>query len=175
MALERCKRFVDDYLARVPSSSPLDGDCELADLQQAYAFNVGEGHALRGERRIAYCYRTLSHQSFVDPIFFFFQDDRLRCVSSDFWSTDRLECAIELRRLGPPECRLDTDFRVTSFPRGEWVYPRLGLALTVIPETHLIAVRTAFAPCSIGEYRECYRNIETMREFAADHETSSTE
>lgn len=162
-----CKRFVDDFLTRVRSGeSRLDGTCVLADLDNAYDFDVGTGRASRGELQIEYIYRTLARPGFVDPIFFYFRDDRLCCISNDFWSADVDESADTLEKLGQPEIRLDATFRGSAFAASDWVYPHRGLALTVVPETRIVLVRTEFVPCSLAIYRERYRNVDVFREFA---------
>jgi hypothetical protein len=156
---------LDGYLGRDPDRwRGFTGETR-ASLIACYKFNAGEGAATLGERGVAYGFRTLSRPSCPAPFVFYFAQDRLACISADYWSLDERECRAVLGRLGPPPHRLDACFRESVLREADWVFPARGLALCVVPETGLIARWTAYAPCPLEMYRARYRVTEPAREF----------
>lgn len=156
---------IDGYLTRDPRRwtgfVPLGKNRVIA----CYPFTDGEGAASIGEKPVAYRFHALPRPGFNSPFFFYFEDQRLAFISTDFWSLDRAECDSVLRELGPPPHRLDACFLHSEIPNGEMVFPDRGLAVGVAPATGLIVRWTAFKPCTLATYRERYRQVEPAREF----------
>jgi hypothetical protein len=122
-----------------------------------------------GERQVEYRYRSLSHPAFEHPVFFYFGQDRLSCISTDFWSLDPAECEAVLRILGAPPHRLDAFFRDAQIRDADWIYADRGLALCVNPDSRLIARLQGYPSCTLETYRELYRITELVREFPKHH------
>lgn len=161
-----CRQSIDDLLKRdLPSWQGLPPGCALAGVLSWYPFNTGEGAARLGERQVEYRYRTLSDRRFQHPVFFYYRDDRLSCISADFWSLDHDESAAALHKLGAPADRLDAYFRDTRHADAEWIYADRGLAVHVNPNTGLIARLQGFPPTTTETFRELYRVTELVREF----------
>jgi hypothetical protein len=161
-----CQAAIDCYLERrLRDWHGLPVDCLLTDLLSRYPFNDGEGEAELGELPVSYRFRTLSHPAFDHPVFFYAEQDRLSCISSEFWSLDASVSAATLGALGEPDDRLDATFRGTSHARADRVYAGRGLALFVNPESGFIVRLMGFPPCSVESYRERYRPTGIVREF----------
>jgi hypothetical protein len=156
---------IDGYLTREPRRwtgfAPLAKQRVIA----CYPFADGEGAASIGEKPVGYRFHALPRPGFTSPFFFYFEDERLAFIATDFWSLDRAECDSVLSELGPPPHRLNAHFLHSEIPDGERVFPDRGLALCVVPETGLIVRWTAFEPCTLADYRERYRRVEPTREF----------
>ena len=85
-----CREAIDCYLERrLEDWNGLPQECLLTDVLAWYPFNDGEGEAQLGELPVSYRFRTLSHPGFDHPVFFYANQDRLSCVSSEFWSLDQ--------------------------------------------------------------------------------------
>jgi hypothetical protein len=161
-----CKRSIDTYLKRdIAAWRGLPDGCNRPELLSSFHFNEGQLSTRLGEQPFEYTSHSLCHPAFAQPIFFAFDRDQLRCISSDFWSLDPELCQITLRTLGQPLHRLDAIFRGTQLPDADWIYPDRGLALCVNPDTHLIARLQGFSPCSLEIYRARFRPMERLREF----------
>jgi hypothetical protein len=166
MPASPCQSAIDSYLERrLDDWRGLPGDCLLTDVLPRYPFTDGEGEAALGERPVSYRFHTLSYPAFDYPVFFYTEQDHLRCIVSEFWSLDAAASASALRALGEPDDRLDATFRNTRHVHADWVYAGQGLALFVNPDTGFIVRLMGFAPCSVETYRERYRPTGLLREF----------
>jgi hypothetical protein len=134
--------------------------CSLSDVRNAFGVPPGDWNATGyvGEAPREVRWLSASVPSFPDSVRVWYCDGLVQVMD-----TEILGEAADLQRLvariGPPEVRLDSFFGNAPIPRGEWVYPELGLTLFVEPEM-LSPLRVAVYPATtLADYRSRYRII----------------
>ena len=164
--MDGCQKTIQQFLDRdLEHWNGLAEGCQESQLETWLAFNPGQGITLRGAERVPYRFRSLVQPGFKEGVFFYFEEDRLSFMATEFWSFDAGECAELMKRLGEPSHRLDFHWQNIEFEDAELVYAERGISLGVIPETQVIAFVMVFPPCSLDVYVARYQHTTPVREF----------
>ena len=164
--MDACQQNISEFLGRdIGQWSGLATGCRKEDLAGWLPFSEGAGKAFFGTKNVDYAFRALIHEGFIGPVMFYFHDDELSFMATEFWSLDEKECASLLQQLGEPGDRLDFFWRDEKIESGEWIHVGRGITLGVIPATRLIAKVTIYPPCTLKDYEEKYYNTKLIREF----------
>lgn len=143
-------------------------DCQESNLQTWLAFNPGEGRTHQGTGHVTYRFRSLSYRGFGERVLFYFDQDLLDLIATEYWSFDRQESVELVQQLGEPAHRLDLYWRNPQIAAGEFVYTDRGISLGIIPDTQLIVSVVVYPPCTLDYYKAKYYNITPAREFNSD-------
>jgi hypothetical protein len=161
-----CQQNIGVFLGRdIGQWSGLATGCRKEDLSAWLSFNAGEGRAVFGAKHVEYEFRTLTCDGFRENLTFYFRNEELSLIATEFWSFDSEESARLLQQLGDPTHRLDFFWRDEKIENGEWVYVDRGITLGVIPTTQLIAKVMVYPPGTLTDYKESYYDTTLVREL----------
>jgi hypothetical protein len=164
-----CRKNIQQFLDRnLKQWNGLISGCQESTLQTWLPFNPGEGRTHLGAELVTYRFRLLSSPGFGAGVRFYFDQNLLALMGTEYWSFDRQECVKLVQQLGEPAYRLDLYWRNLQVEAGEFVYPDRGVSLGIIPDTQLIVSVAVYPPCTLNDYKAKYYNNTPVREFNSD-------
>jgi len=147
----------------------LAGDCSLAAVAAEWPpLDDWQGAGFLGERQHARRFQYLTLAGFSQAARVWFDQDRVMLVDL----TDPALDWADVLALGDPAARIDTSWKGTAIPEGEWVYPNRGLSLHVRPATGKCFHLVAFAPTTLKDFLAEYQLIFdlTLRPISLEEE-----
>ncbi len=163
--MSACQTTIDAFIGRdFKNWIGLPDGCVERDITKEYSFREGAGATLRGKTQVAYSFRVLSHPGFANGVEFYFSDDKLQFLETEFWSNDPDEYSRIVALVGEPAHRLDFHWRDWCIPSGICLWPRHGISAG-LTQTGLIVCMTVFPPCTREVFEQRYYQISGSREF----------